>query len=90
MQDMSMQEGSTLRVYFLGPESPIINRPLSAEEKSLTIKFPSNPTGNSASNIGISGEDNTSIISENPSVMQREKGEQHVTSMMTFENKVLQ
>jgi hypothetical protein len=24
MQDMSLQEGSTLRVYFLGPESPII------------------------------------------------------------------
>lgn len=65
MQDMSMQEGSTLRVYFLGPESPIINRPLSAEEKSLTIKFPSNPTGNSASNIGRSGEDIIPTISEN-------------------------
>ncbi len=23
MQDMSLQEGSTLRVYFLGPEGPI-------------------------------------------------------------------
>jgi hypothetical protein len=25
MQDMSMQEGSTIQVYFLGPEGPIIN-----------------------------------------------------------------
>jgi len=111
MQDMSLQEGSTLRVYFLGLESPIINRPLSAREKSLTIHFPSNPTGNSASNIGISGEDTTPTISENrnlempyvkPGDIQQETntlGSLHVspaghmsrvTSIMTFENKVLQ
>ena len=65
MHDMSMQEGSTIQVYLLGPEGPIINRPLSAREKSLTIQFPSSPSGTSASNIGIKGEDTTTIISEN-------------------------
>jgi hypothetical protein len=62
MQDISLQEGSTLRVYFLDPEGPIINRPLSAREKSLTIQFKSNPAGNSASNIGVKEEDTTTII----------------------------
>ena len=62
----------------------------SAQEQPMIIQFKIHGCGNSESNTGTKGEDNTSIISENPSVMQREKGEQYVTSMMTFENKVLQ
>jgi hypothetical protein len=76
MQDMSLQEGSTLQVYLISPERPIINRPLSLKEKSLTIKFPDNPAGNSASNIGISGEDILTTISEKPKLVKKEAAEE--------------
>ena len=55
MQDMQLQAGSALLIFFPVAEGfqIITCRPLSAEEKSLTIKFASNVGGNSAANIGM-------------------------------------
>jgi len=109
MQEMNMESGSTLIIYFPYPEGVAIVRPLSKVENSLSMKCANTPTkasfigqldisSNSESHspilsvtdTGNKGEDNIHLISENPSVLQWEKGEQHAISMMTFENTVLQ
>ena len=46
MQETLLQAGSTLLILFPVPEGFQINRPLSAKEKSLTVKYASNVGGN--------------------------------------------
>jgi len=50
MQGMLLTAWSTQLIFFPVPEGILINRPLSAAEKSLTVEFASNVGGNSVGN----------------------------------------